>query len=209
MGAERIPEETVVADEAAQGNAQMVLAIGAGDRTAEQEFVARYQPRVRAMLLARTRNRDTAADLTQDTMIEAVCALRRGMLREPAKLSAFVLAIARNLLNSHFRGASRSPESLEFPDNLPDPSSLAERAETGDRERRALEAIEALEPTDRAILQLTLIEGLKPGAIARRLDLNPDLVRQRKLRATRRIVEFVTGRSQMPGKVHSMSGQTP
>jgi RNA polymerase sigma factor (sigma-70 family) len=129
-------------------------------------------------------------------MIEAICALRNGKLREPAKLDAFVLGIARNLLNNHFRGLARQPESLESPDELLD---LTDSTDTiAEQEERDLvrRAIATLEPMDQSILQMTLADGLKPGVIAERLGLNPDLVRQRKLRATRKLVEFVSRVSQ-------------
>src|SRR5579871_6432890 len=80
-----------LADRPASDCVRLVEAIAAGDREAEREFAERYQPRVKAMLTARTRNSDHAADLVQDVLIEAICALRKGQLRESAKLTAFVL----------------------------------------------------------------------------------------------------------------------
>jgi DNA-directed RNA polymerase specialized sigma24 family protein len=117
MSGEHSREVAGVAVGEALENERLVLAIASGDREAERTFVLQYLPRVRAMLLARTRNPDLAADLQQDVMIEAICALRRGQLREVAKLSSFVLGIARNLLNGHFESAARQPVSLEFPDD--------------------------------------------------------------------------------------------
>lgn len=195
------------ADRSAQECAELVRAIGAGEREAEQAFAERYQPRVRTMLLARTRNSDHAADLMQDVMIEAICALRRGQLRESSKLTPFVLGIARNVLNSHFRSSSRQPDALEFPDDLPDMSSATNEFEDRQREATAMRAISSLEVVDRAILQMTLVEGLKPGVIAERLQLNPDVVRQRKLRATRRVMEFVRGQSQNQSPLHMVTGR--
>jgi RNA polymerase sigma-70 factor (ECF subfamily) len=186
---------------------RLVEAIAAGDREAEREFVERYQPRVRAMLLARTRNADAAADLVQDVIIESICALRKGQLREAAKLTPFVLGIARNLLNSHFRGAARQPESIELPDELPDLSSASNHVDDEQRESIAMQAIASLEVVDRTILQMTLVDGLKPGAIAERLHLNPDVVRQRKLRATRKVMDFVRGQSQKEPALYIVSGQ--
>ena len=193
--------------EAAEENERLVGAILGGDRDAEREFALRYMRPVKAMLLARSRNPDLAADLSQDVMIEAICALRRGQLREPAKLSSFVIAIGRNVLNNHFRSAVRHPESLDLPDDLPDLSSSAGQLEDQERETLALSAISSLEPLDRAILQMTLVDGLKPGAIAEKLRLSPDVVRQRKLRATRRVVEFVSGQSQNVISSHSLTGK--
>lgn len=195
------------ADQPVAESMRLVEAIAAGDREAEREFVERYQPRVRAMLLARTRNADAAADLVQDVIIESICALRKGQLREAAKLTPFVLGIARNLLNSHFRGAARQPESIELPDELPDLSSASNHVDDEQRESIAMQAIASLEVVDRTILQMTLVDGLKPGAIAERLHLNPDVVRQRKLRATRKVMDFVRGQSQKEPALYIVSGQ--
>jgi len=193
--------------EAALENERLVGSILAGERQAELTFALRYMRPVKAMLLARSRNPDLAADLSQDAMIEALCALRRGQLREPAKLTQFVIAIARNVLNSHFRGEVRRPDSLELPDNLPDLSFSAEKAQEQERETLALNAISSLEPLDRTILRMTLIDGLKPSVIAERLRLNPEVVRQRKLRATRRVIDFVRSPSQTDCNPHSIAGQ--
>lgn len=191
-----------MAVDASQKNERLVQAIACGDHEAERTFVLQYLPKVRAMLLARTRNAELTADLQQDVMLEALCALRRGQLREAAKLSAFVLGIARNLLNSHFKSAARQPVSLEFPDHLPDLTQtmdvFAERQE-GELAQRA---IASLGQVDQAILHMTLVEGLKPGAIAELLHLSSDVVRQRKVRATRKVVDFVSKLSQNKSATH-------
>lgn len=176
-------------------NERLAVAIASGHREAEREFVLRYQGPVRAMLLARSRNPDLSADLQQEVMIEAICALRRGQLRDPGRLSAFVLGIARNMLNNHLR-SSRRTEALELPEDLPDLRAAAAQSEEQEWQQTALRAIETLDGVDRAILQMTLVDGMKPGAIAQELRLNPDVVRQRKLRATRRIMELVRTASQ-------------
>jgi RNA polymerase sigma-70 factor (ECF subfamily) len=192
--------------EAARISERLVAAILSGHRAAEDEFALRYMRPVKAMLMARSRNPDLAADLVQDVMIEAICALRRGQLREPAKLSSFVIAIARNLLNSHFRGEARRPESLELPDNLPDLSRGEDRMEEQQREMLVMVAMASLDPLDKSILQMTLVDGLKPGVIAERLRLAPDVVRQRKLRATRRVIDLVRGQSQTAPPIHLNTG---
>jgi RNA polymerase sigma factor (sigma-70 family) len=190
----------------AEESARLAAAIASGDREAEREFALRYLPRVRAMLLERSRNPDWTADLQQDVMVEAICALRRGRLQDPTRLSAFVMGIARNLLNNHLR-TMRRVEPLELPDDLPDLRGSAERRDEHQWEERALRAIETLDEVDRAILQMTLVDGLKPGAIAERLRLSSDVVRQRKLRATRRVMEIVRAPSQNEPSGHIPSGE--
>jgi len=188
----------------------MVAAIAAGSRESESLFVARYLPKVRTLLIIRSRNPELAQDLQQDVMIEALCALRKGQLRDAERLPAFVAGIARNVLNSHFRGQSRLPIHEELPPEIPD-SAKENPLDSEASQRRcqiARQAIASLDALDRSILQLTLVEDLKPGRIAERLGLNPDVVRQRKLRATRRVSEFVRKLSQSSSAAHKHAGES-
>ncbi len=202
------PIDSIPADSSPR-YAALVQAIVGGSPAAEQEFVSLFLPKVRTMLLARTRNSDDAADLVQETILESLCALRRGSLREAEKLPGFVLAVARNLLNNHYRGAARAPESIEAPELLPDLTRHDESREREEREQLALEAISSLDSLDESILRLTLVDGLKPGIIAARLGISSDVVRQRKLRATRRVIEIVISRSQSTIPRHTKSGREP
>jgi DNA-directed RNA polymerase specialized sigma24 family protein len=52
-------------------------------------------------------------------------------------------------------------------------------------------ALESLANEDRDILRMTLVEGRKPGEIARLLGVTSEVVRTRKLRAARKVAEFV------------------
>jgi RNA polymerase sigma factor (sigma-70 family) len=181
---------------AMEENEDIVAGIARGDREAERALVSRYMRPIRALLLARTRNPDLAADLAQDVMVEALCALRRDNLRDTAKLGAFLSGIARNVAKSHFRSVVRRPAHVALPENLPDLHVAPDFAEERDQSNRAMAAIQTLDAVDRSILQMTLVDGLKPGAIARHLALSSDVVRQRKIRATRRVTEIVRGLSQ-------------
>jgi len=192
--------------ETASENELLVRAIAEGDPDAERAFAERYLRPIRVMLLTRSRNPDLTADLLQDVMIEAICGLRRGQLRDPEKLSAFVSGIARNKLNNYYR-ANRRTEPLDLPDDLPDLSCTTDQVDEEQREGRAAEAIASLEPLDRAILQMTLVDGLKPGAIAQKLQLSPDVVRQRKLRATRRVIDLIRTSSQTRPPNHIVTGK--
>jgi RNA polymerase sigma-70 factor (ECF subfamily) len=174
-------------------SARLVQAISAGNLDAEREFATRYLPPVRAMLLARLRDPDVADDLKQDVLIESICALRRGRIQDPEKLSQFVMGIARNCLNNYFRSSHRVA-LVDLPENLPAISSTESDRDERDREQRA-------------ILQMTLVDGLKPGIIAEQLHLSPDVVRQRKLRATRRVIDFIRRQSQIAFPSHISAGR--
>ena len=159
--------------------------IRAGDRRAEAEFVNVFQPRLRCILLARTRCVDTARELTQDVIVHALRALRGGQLRDMNALPPFLHGIARNVLAEHWRSTRRNPNvSLQDAADVPQPET-----DPGDEERatRVRESLALLSTADREILLLYLVEGSQPSQIAARLGLSSEAVRQRKCRAIKRI----------------------
>ncbi len=167
--------------------AALVAQVATGQIEAETELVEFFLPRVRAMMRARVGNAELARDLTQDTLIEVLKAARRGQIREPERLIGFVHGVARNLANNHARGVRAHAEAPL--DALPaEPFAEDDRA---DRDRQLLLArgLEVMAEADRTILMLTLVEGLKPGEIAQRMGLTSEVVRARKSRAQKRIVE--------------------
>jgi RNA polymerase sigma-70 factor (ECF subfamily) len=127
--------------------------------------------------------------VTQDVMFAVVRALRSGHLRETERLAAFVYGTARNLINNHLRARSRLKE--DSLDAASDFAGQADPAENGERAVLVRRAIGALDSTNRRILLLTLVEGLKPGEIATRLGLTPEIVRTRKSRAVKRAAEHM------------------
>ena len=171
-------------------DARLVQRIAAGDRAGEAELVDRFYRRVYAMMAIRTRDRDAAGDLAQEALMAALGALRKGQLREPERLAGFVHGTARNVLNNFFRQRQRrgdvvelTPETASF-----EPTDPVEEYERLAALRRGLAELEAAE---RAILVLTLVEGLKPGQIAARLGLSAEVVRTRKSRALKRLTDQV------------------
>ncbi|HYO13069.1 MAG TPA: sigma-70 family RNA polymerase sigma factor [Thermoanaerobaculia bacterium] len=79
----------------------------AGDRRAEERVVELYGRAVALLLDRHTNGRPEAEDLFQDTFRTALEKLRRGELREPAKLPGFLAGIARSLAIEHYRKTAR------------------------------------------------------------------------------------------------------
>ena len=75
---------------------------------------------------------------------------------------------------------------------MTDPSQSAEDQQRAQLVRRA---VSELESDDRRILMLTLVEGLTPGEIASRLRLSPEVVRQRKSRAIKKVIAMLAQQS--------------
>jgi RNA polymerase sigma factor (sigma-70 family) len=178
-------------DENAEQARGLAERISSGDPAAEAELVHLFSQRILALLCARTRDPEASRDLLQDVLIAALTALRKGQLREPDKLPAFVLSIARNVAQAYIRDRSR-----ELHDQLLE-EEIASRAgpdllEIAERQALVRRALERLDQTDREILLRTLTEGEKPGVIAQALGLSPEVVRQRKSRAIKKVADFVT-----------------
>ena len=159
-----------------------------GDTSAETELVREFAQRIFVMGFVRTRDREIAKELVQDVLLAIIGALRKGQLQAPEKLAAFVHGTARNLINNRLRSERRTPPLEPLPEDLAQPNWPAEDAE---RARLVHQALERLGPEDRKILLMTLVEGRKPGEIAAALGLSSEVVRTRKLRAVKKVVDVI------------------
>jgi RNA polymerase sigma-70 factor (ECF subfamily) len=167
-----------------------VTRIATGHVADEAALVEYFAPRVRAMVRGRLRQGDAVADLTQDTLLAVILALRKGQLRDAERLPAFVLGVARNVVNNHLRGVHRRGEG-ELDAEVAASLVVAEPREEEERRALVTQALDAMAPADREVLHLTLVDGLHPREIAQRLSLPSETVRQRKTRALKRLVAVV------------------
>jgi len=101
---------------------ELVRRILAGDLDAERELVERYWRGIRAILGRSARDRSVVDDLCQDTFRIGIEKIRRGELREPERLSGFMVMLARNLAIEYHRRtakqAQRVQESEAFGDSI-------------------------------------------------------------------------------------------
>jgi RNA polymerase sigma factor (sigma-70 family) len=166
----------------------LVERLRSGDADAEAEFARLFSGRLRMMLAVRIHDSEMARDLAQEALVAALTALRSGALRDAERLGAFVYGVGRNVANNYLRRQQGAPVLVPLdPDDVIDtgrPDNLE------DQERRLLagRALGALAAGEREILMLTLVEGLKPGEIAARLELGVDVIRTRKSRALKKVV---------------------
>jgi RNA polymerase sigma factor (sigma-70 family) len=158
-----------------------------GEAGAEDEFAARFQRRVFALLCGRLRDPDAARDLAQDTLLTCLRALRGRALRDPDKLEGFVFGTARHHARNYLRRLARrgTTEPLNERSAWFAP---ADQVETTEQYEALQEAVTRLCPIDRRILFLAEVEGRSSACIAAELGLSPAAVRQRKTRAEKRVV---------------------
>ena len=174
----------------------------AGDEQAEREFVELFAGRLHLMISARIHDRETARDLAQEALVAALSSLRKGGLREAAKLAAFVHGVGRNVANNYVRRRQSGPVEVPLEPDAVVASPWGEDEEDRERRALALRALRGLSASDRDVLTLTLVDGLKPGDIARRLGETAETVRTRKSRALKRVIAEIERLSRFKGTGH-------
>ncbi|HEX2349381.1 MAG TPA: RNA polymerase sigma factor [Ktedonobacterales bacterium] len=163
--------------------------------------LAAERPRLTRLCRQMTQNADAAEDLTQETLLEAW--RLRDRLRDPAGLSAWLAAIARNICLRWLRAQGRErahlalaswPESADesaavppderFPDEADDPLAEMERAEVAALLERALATLPAttraltLASAELSTAELACSFQLSEGAVRVRLHRGRLAVRQ-------------------------------
>jgi RNA polymerase sigma-70 factor (ECF subfamily) len=111
-------------DDAPDSSSDLVRRIVDGDRDAERELVERYWRGIRIVLGRSSRDRAALDDLCQETFRVALEKIRRGDIREPERLSGFMVMLARNLAIEHHRRVARQTERLQESDAASDREPL-------------------------------------------------------------------------------------
>jgi RNA polymerase sigma-70 factor (ECF subfamily) len=173
-----------------ENQTELVERIRQGDPAAETEFVRHFGQRVLLMCVARTRDPEASRDLAQEVLLAALIALRQDRLHDSEKLSSFVLGIARNLINNFQRHQRQNPAPEPLRENIAR-VAMEQDIENGERLRRLRNALERIPPGEREVLLLTFVDGCKPAEIAAQLGVTSEVVRTRKLRALRKLMEVL------------------
>jgi RNA polymerase sigma factor (sigma-70 family) len=155
----------------ARDDAELVRAATAGDRGAFAAIYDRYADRLHDFCWGLLRDRDEAADATQDAFL--VAAERLGQLRDPERLRPWLYAVARSQALRRIRARSREAPEEEMTD-LPDPTTGPEQsAERSDLRQLVWDAAAGLSNRDRALLDLHLRHGLEGTELAQAMDIEP------------------------------------
>ena len=180
-------EQPAIASAANESAFRLAQRIVEGDRSAEEELVNSYRRGVLIIATVRTRDADAARDLTQETLMAVLTALRKGQLREPAKLAGFIQGTARNIINNYLDSRTRRAECELNPEEFS--ADPIEELETAERQRLVRQELTAYGPLDQQILLLSLVDGHSLAEVAQRLNMSHDAVRARKSRMVKKIVK--------------------
>lgn len=162
-----------------------------GDADAFEQLVLKYQTQIYNLCFRISGNAEDAADLTQEAFIKAWSNLA-GFHFEAA-FSTWLYRLASNTCLDFLRREKRRShvsltveESdgeetvLDVPDTSPSPEEAAIRA---DESRQLSCAMQALEPEQRSILTLRVVNDLSYAEIAEILDIREGTVKSRLSRA--------------------------
>ena len=160
------------------------------DTAAETELCRRLAPRARLYGSRHLRDRHAAGDLAQQVTMTTLERVRRGELRDPARLGSFVLGMCRMVVLD-LRRTDRRRERLlaTYPDDVPsaDPA-IAPRVDHARVER----CLRGLPERERSVLVLTFYDDRAAQDVAAELGItegNVRVIRHRGLQRLRSCVE--------------------
>lgn len=161
-----------------------------GDAEAFRQLVEAYQtPAYR--LAARMCGPDSAEDVTQEAFLAAWRALPE--FRGDCRFSTWLYRLVSNAAIDCLRREKKHRDTgdvddLELPDGGPSLQEQAERSDTRDAVRRALDR---LSPEHRQVLLLRFMQELDYGEIARALNVSEGTVKSRINRAKSKLREVL------------------
>lgn len=150
-----------------------------------QELYLDCRGELEAVLFARLRCRETAADICQEAFVR-LC--RSDDLGNVANLKAYLFRTALNLLLDHYRSQTRrEATTVEWIDDAPleaEDQRCAETVALGEQELdRLIDGLATLSPLCQRIFYLNRFEGLKQREIAETLNISIRTVEENIKRA--------------------------
>ena len=184
---------------------EFIERLKAGEATAFDELVTNYSSNIYALLVRLTEDEEEARDLTQDTFLSALRAIKN--FRGDADLKTWLYRIAVNESRNRFRWWKRrnrnsiiSLDADNYSSQLPlsetiSDSAKSPEAETLQREReRALrKALNELSANFREVIVLRDIEGLSYEEVATALETNVGTVKSRIARGREELRKKLSG----------------
>jgi RNA polymerase sigma-70 factor (ECF subfamily) len=177
---------------------ELLTAARAGEASALETLLARYQPHLYRFGLRMCGNEQDAGDVAQESLMSMARSLRD--FRGDSSVSTWLYTIARRFCMKKRRRSKFAPareESLDLFDStgtrLVDPSPNPEQIATNHELATALtRAIHTLPPAQREVLVLRDVEGLPAPDVAKVLGITIEAVKSRLHRARTAVREELT-----------------
>src|SRR5580704_12032054 len=148
----------------------VVAAIVAGDPEGIAEAYDRYALPLYSYCRSLLREPADAADAVQDTFLIATAKL--GSLRDPGKLRSWLYAVARNECYRRLRAGKATSALDEAEDMTAEAVDVASAVEQAEVRQFVRDAIEGLNPGERDVIELSLVQGLDGDELADALGVS-------------------------------------
>jgi RNA polymerase sigma-70 factor (ECF subfamily) len=180
--------------------AELLIAVKAGDATAYRGIVEKYQNRVYALVYGMVRNREDARDLTQDAFVKAYNSL--DSFRLESSFYTWLYRIAMNLAIDFLRKRQRQGTTSfdEAVASRDDGGSVAEIHHTDDPRRtlerkrlydRIMASLEQLPADQKQVILLRELEGLSYKEISEIMDIPEGTVMSRLFYARKKLQKLL------------------
>lgn len=173
----------------------MIKKAAAGDESAFESLVVKYQTPVYRLCFRMVGNAEDAADLTQEAFVKAWRCLEGFQFK--SAFSTWLFRLTSNVCLDHLRSRKRSQtvplivaceDSEELVIDPPDPAPLPEEQLVLSEEQRCLQlAMDALEAEERRLLALRVVNDMSYAEIAALLEIKEGTVKSRLSRARERL----------------------
>jgi RNA polymerase sigma-70 factor (ECF subfamily) len=173
------------------GESEWIAAAQAGDRSAFARVVEAYWDRLYRWLYHLTRDRHRAEDLTQETFLKALAAVKS--FRAGSNFRAWLFRIAHNNFVNLKRAERKSPQppgdEPPTPDTAAGPLATAADREALDQVAKAIKEL----PVDfRTALMLRAEEGMSFREVAAVLGITEETARWRVFKARQKLVKVLS-----------------
>ena len=156
------------------------------DLRAWERLVAEEYKRIYNLHLRLTGDRETAADLTQETFVSAYQSIHT--FRGNSRPRTWLYGVALNCNRNWRRSAARREPEVELDDNLPDPEPTAEQlAVLKERNELVSDAVRRLPEPYRSTVAMRYFAGLSTAEVAAGEGVQEGTVRWRLHRGVRKL----------------------
>jgi RNA polymerase sigma-70 factor (ECF subfamily) len=170
-----------------------------GDRASFAVLIDRYWDRLYRWLYHLTRDRHAAEDLTQETFLRALAAVKS--FRPGTNFRAWLFRIGHNNFVNQKRAERRTKHQLAEDAPAPDTGTAEHTAENREALEVVARAVADLPPDFRAALLLRVDEGLSFREVAKVLGTTEETARWRVFKARQKLMKVLSPELLPPGAV--------
>lgn len=178
---------------------ELIKGLKQGNETSQSAFIKTYGPCLKYFIMKKFHLLEPdAEDVVAETFYKVVMNVQKYHVEKGAKFSTWVFGITVRVATDWLRKNVRYPQMVHDTERIAvDPADLSPEEEVSKAGLLMREALSCLDPIDRQILEWHC-HDVKLSEIANYLSMEQGTVRQRKLRALKKLKEIYESLSRKP-----------